>query len=146
MKTANVFLILAIFLAICLPVLAQQYGGQGSAAEGENSKKGKSSLSYRPGLEVRKIGALKVLVPEDGRVYTDEHGRSVIESAEEYAARRFKDVEKRFEKVELTQEKILERIKEIETLLKQLEIRHEENLPVQTSEKTENTEETEIPQ
>lgn len=73
----------------------------------------------RPGMELKKIGAINVIVPKGSEIY-EKNGLYILESAEEYAARKFKDVEERFalleERAESAENKLEKLTVEIEEL------------------------------
>ncbi len=57
------------------------------------------NVKIPPGMEVRRVGNVDVVVPHDGTVRQEE-GRAFIEQADEYAARKCIDVEKRLTQLE----------------------------------------------
>lgn len=79
-----------------------------------------NNISLRPGMEIRKVGNLNVVVPEGGRIYEDEHRRLFIESAEEYAARRFKETEERFERIEKEQQELKNKLERLEKIIEEM--------------------------
>lgn len=56
-------------------------------------------ITVRPGMELRKIGGVNMLVPEGAEVYYDK-GRYLVEGFGEYAARRFKETDERLSRIE----------------------------------------------
>ena len=70
-------------------------------------------------MELKKIGAINVIVPKGSEIY-EKNGLYILESAEEYAARKFKDVEERFalleERAESAENKLEKLTVEIEEL------------------------------
>lgn len=97
------FFLLVSFVFAVTVILAQEHE---THEEGED-------ITIRPGMELKKLGGINMLVPEDTQVYRDR-GRWIMEGPDEYAARRFKDVETRLQAVESEQEKLrqeLERLK-----------------------------------
>ncbi|MDO8525575.1 MAG: hypothetical protein Q7S07_03705 [Candidatus Omnitrophota bacterium] len=66
----------------------------------------------RPGMEIRNIGGINMVVPEGTQYYT-EGSQLKMEEAGEYAARRFKDSDERFKKLE---DRIRKMEKEVQNL------------------------------
>ncbi|MCQ9206375.1 MAG: hypothetical protein NG740_00615 [Omnitrophica bacterium] len=62
-------------------------------------RRGKENISVKPGMELRKIGGINLLIPEGAKVY-EQGGQYFIESTEEFAARRLKEMESRLEAME----------------------------------------------
>ncbi len=59
----------------------------------------KNANQLRPGMELRSIGGINMVVPEGTQYYT-EGSQVKMEEASEYAARRFKDADERFKSLE----------------------------------------------
>jgi hypothetical protein len=55
-------------------------------------------VAVRPGMEIKEVEKdVNALVPEDGNVYRDADDRCLIEGTDEYAARRFKNMQAQIE-------------------------------------------------
>lgn len=72
-----------------------------------------------PGMEVRKIGGINMMVPEGSRVYK-QGATLILEDDGGYAARRLKDMNDRFFKMEEKQKYLEERYKKLEEEIKEL--------------------------
>lgn len=81
----------------------------------ENNIEDKTTI--RPGMELRKVGNVNMLVPEGAEIYYDK-GRYVAEGFGEYAARNFKETGERLNKIEASLKSLND---EIENLRKTVE-------------------------
>ena len=74
----------------------------------------KGGFRIPPGMEQKKVGDVRVLVPEGGKIFKAGDAL-VVESSGEYAARKFLSIESRFKKIEEEQKvfkKEIEHLKE----------------------------------
>lgn len=97
--------ITAILFFMCVLSISPAYG------EGERSDSG--DVVIPPGMEVIKEGDVNVVVPKGGRLRKQD-SVMLIETADEYASRKFADTDNKFEKIEKKlgdQEKELEYLK-----------------------------------
>ena len=74
--------------------------------------KTKKEEPLRPGMERKKIGGITAIVPEGTEVYK-KNGLFHMEAPDEYAARRFKETEKRLEEIDGTFLKIQARLDDL---------------------------------
>ncbi|MFA5143419.1 MAG: hypothetical protein WC522_04540 [Candidatus Omnitrophota bacterium] len=95
-----------IFLMLVLPIQYIVLAQDEAVKEGENQdvKEAEAitreSISrVRPGMEVKKIGGLNLMVPEGTKFYR-EGAQIRMEEEGEYSARRFKEMDARLQKVE----------------------------------------------
>ncbi|MCM8786701.1 MAG: hypothetical protein NC935_01450 [Candidatus Omnitrophica bacterium] len=72
------------------------------------------------GMKKIKIGSQVIIVPEDAKV-TKNGSALIIEDFGEYATRKFLEIEKRLNALELAQNGLEEKIVELEKLIKSLE-------------------------
>lgn len=77
---------------------------------------GNSSVVIPPGMEVQKVGSVDVIVPKGGRVnkMNEDGSLLIIETPDEYAARKFEDTEARLKRIEgelRAQKEEIERLK-----------------------------------
>jgi len=117
MKKLMVLVFLSLFV-LGGTLKAQDYGKESSANPYRINRGYKGALKkedpLRPGMERKKIGSITTIVPEGTEIY-ERSGLLIIESPEEYSARRFKEMESRFEKLE-------KRLLEAETHIEDVEI------------------------
>ncbi len=71
----------------------------------------------RPGMELRKVGGINMIVPEGTQFYM-EGSQLKMEEAGEYAARRFRQVDERLKAMEEREKKLEEEIKKLQEALK----------------------------
>ena len=72
--------------------------------------------TLRPGMEMRKVGGINMVVPEGVQFY--RQGAQVkMEEAPEYSARRFKETDERLKNIEDKQDKADKEIKELRELI-----------------------------
>lgn len=62
-------------------------------------RSGKEDIPLKPGMELRKIGGINLLIPEGAKVY-GQNGQYFVETPEEFTARRIKELEGRLETME----------------------------------------------
>jgi len=102
MKKLTVLVFLSLFV-LGGSLKAQDYGKESSANPYRINRGYKDALkeedTLRPGMERKKIGSITTIVPEGTEIY-EKNGLLIIESPEEYSARRFKEMESHFEKLE----------------------------------------------
>lgn len=94
--------IIIILSFICIISVSPAYGEEESPDSGD--------VIIPPGMEVIKEGDVNVVVPKGGRLRRQD-SVMLIETADEYAARKFEDTDDRFKKI----------AKELETQKKELE-------------------------
>jgi len=80
-----------ILFFICILFISSAYGAY------ENSNNG--DINIPPGMEVIKKGDVNVVVPKGGRL-RKQNKVTLIETADEYASRKFEDADKRFQRIE----------------------------------------------
>lgn len=97
-----------VFLAVSIVLYAT------SAFSGEYDTD--SDVKFSPGTEVVKESSMEILVPKGGKPRI-EPGRIYLESTDEYAARRFDEMEERFVRIEAEQNKMKDGIEKIEKAL-----------------------------
>ncbi|MFC1509595.1 hypothetical protein ACFL60_07930 [Candidatus Omnitrophota bacterium] len=73
-----------------------------------------------PGMELRKIGDLRVLIPKGGKIFKAGDAL-VVETSGEYAAREFSEIEGRFNKIETEQKALKEEIEYLKETIKRIE-------------------------
>ncbi len=119
--------IIRLFFMVCIFILA----ATGSYAEdaylsddsAENYSQQENLRDYRytedgdivipPGMELRKVGKINILLPEGTKI-SKVGNRIITEGANEYMARRFLEIEARFEAIKKEQDalrKIIEDLK-----------------------------------
>ena len=86
-----------------------------SPAYGEDGSSDNGDVIIPPGMEVIKEGDVNVVVPKGGRLRKQD-SVMLIETADEYASRKFADTDDGFKKIE----------KELETQKKELETQKKE--------------------
>ena len=70
-------------------------------AEDDNGQNQSGGVAIQPGMEAKKVtNDVTVLVPKGGKVFKTNQGTYVLESPEEYAARKFEGVYKRLDALE----------------------------------------------
>ncbi|MFA4981482.1 MAG: hypothetical protein WC592_03320 [Candidatus Omnitrophota bacterium] len=83
----------------------------------EKSGGSTTKTTIRPGMEIKKIGGLNMVVPEGTQIYR-KGAQLMIESPEDYSARNIKEMKTRVENLEKEQAGMKD---DIETLKKALE-------------------------
>jgi chromosome segregation ATPase len=117
MRRKQILVLIFLVIGIARAVYAQDYTDDTGRDTG---------VKLRPGMEIIRENGVNIVVPEGGRVYKETAGYSRIESATEYSARKFKDMEERLKKIEEKQQAIMERLEEIESAPKELTAELEE--------------------
>jgi len=115
MKKLLFFLILSFI--VCAHSFSQEKYRTYDKSSIKTYQRGNEEIPLRPGMQLRKIGGINAVVPEGTEIY-ERKGLLFIESPEEYAARRFKETEERFQKLESTVKAFGEKI---ENLTKELQ-------------------------
>ena len=72
-----------------------------------------------PGMELIKIGKTNVLAPKGARI-NKVAGFQTIEATDQYAARKFMEVENRLKAIEANQRKLLKTVMQINQILKRI--------------------------
>ena len=101
--------IMIILSFICILFINPVYGEEKSSDSGD--------VIIPPGMETIKEGDVNVLVPKGGRL-RKQNSVMLIETADEYAARKFEDTDDRFENIE---KELKTQKEELETQKKGLE-------------------------
>ena len=78
----------------------------------------------RPGLEVKKIGGLNMLVPEGTKFYK-EGAQIKMEEEDAYSARRFKEMDTRLQKAENRISSLEHEISELRNLIETIQKSHQ---------------------
>ena len=108
----------AALLLLFLPALyAQEYNEKKKPPQDMHEMTPENINDLRPGMEVRKVGGINMVVPEGTQFYM-EGSQLKMEEASEYSARRFKDVDERFKAMEAREKKLEEEIKALQEALK----------------------------
>lgn len=95
------------------------YSAVGAACAGAQQKSG--DVEIASGLESTQVSpGVRVVMPVGGKTRRINNSLSVIESADEYAARNFVDVNKRLEQFEKENEELKKQIKDIKEKLDEL--------------------------
>jgi len=97
-------------VAISLAFLAASL----ACAEDDEGKLPKGLSELPPGMEIIKVGEANIVAPEGSRVY-EENTVIIVEPIEQYAARRFLEVEARLKALEEKQREILKALEELAT-------------------------------
>jgi len=87
-------------------------------AYGEENKE--KEITLRPGMELKKIGGINMIVPEGTEIY-EENGQFRVEGVEEYAARRFRKTEERMAELEENQRELKEEIRKLKEGVEELQ-------------------------
>jgi len=75
-----------------------------------------------PGMEIKKVGNLKLVVPKGAKVEeAGGGGLLMMESTSEYASRKFLEMEERFEKIEKYQEELKKEIEQLKEAVSKLQ-------------------------
>jgi hypothetical protein len=101
-----------ILCFICILFMNSAYGGEDSRDSG--------GVIIPPGMEVIKEGSVNVVVPKGGRL-RKQSGVMLIETADEYASRKFEDADGRFKKVEKELDVQKKELEDLKGALKKLE-------------------------
>ena len=80
--------------------------------EGESAKTEK--ITVRPGMELKRVGGINLVIPEGAKVY-QEGSHLAMEEPEEYAARRFKEMDARITAIENRQKEMTCEIDKLKT-------------------------------
>lgn len=110
MKNAGISILILSFIFLAGPTRAETSGYRGAEEKAEE---------LRPGMEIKKIGNVRAVVPEGSQVY-EKNGLFLLEAPEEYAARRFKGMTERLESMDNHLEKLEETVKTLESELDKL--------------------------
>ena len=102
--------------------VAQEYENDSKKQDDVHRENPESIGTPPPGMEIRKIGGINMMVPEGTQFYT-QGSQLKMEEASEYSARRFKEMDERFQKMEEKQRKLEEEVKELRTQLAQTHTR-----------------------
>lgn len=128
MKALKLFLLMFIFISSTVYVSADEESGipglkipsgmELRQVGGHAAIVPKNAVMEEPaGMEKMKIGGVNLLVPK-GTQITKKGTLLIVESRGEYAARRFLEMEERFEQLEAEQEKLKKTIVELENIIK----------------------------
>ena len=83
-----------------------------NADDGDNHKSKNAEPVIRPGMELRKVGGLNLIVPEGSEIYKDR-GRWVMEEPEAFAARNFKEIKSRLDKLEKENQSLKDEVEKL---------------------------------
>ncbi len=114
----TLFILLASFACFRPASLAQDYTDSENKADTEDVTP-ETVNKLRPGMELRKIGGINMIVPEGAKVYK-QGAMLIMEEDGDYSARRFKDMNDRFFKLEEKEKLLEERYKKLEEEVKEL--------------------------
>ncbi len=122
MKAISSFILVSVFILSANFIYAQEgYDNMGTPPANSYkdypSQRGKSEDN--PGMEVVKIDNITMFVSEGRKVYKAD-GRIVIEEAEVYLARRFKETEEHLKEIEARLKETEEHFREINETLEGL--------------------------
>lgn len=101
-------------------------------------RRGKEDIPLKPGMELRKIGGINLLIPEGSKVY-ERNGLYFIETPEEFIARRIKEMGGRLEAME---NKVTGLNEEVETLKSKIAAQAESAEESETAEESKSVIET----
>ena len=93
-----------------------EISGAGYASELPVKEKA-ADIKVPPGMELKKIGALNLLVPEGARVYKDR-SQWIMEGPEDYSARNISEIKARLDGIEKEQKGLKISIEELKESLK----------------------------
>jgi len=79
----------------------------------------KEKIEVAPGMELLKVGAVRVIVPK-GTLYEDKGSKIEVEGIGEFVGRRFLETEERFLKVERNDERLEKEIKELKKVIDEM--------------------------
>jgi len=114
-KILYLSIILSSILFLQTPSYAQDYDKPSSDKDTENITS-ETVNKLRPGMELRKIGGINMVVPKGTQIYK-EGSLIRMEEDGDYTARRLEEVDSRFNKLEGRQKKLEEDIQELRKLL-----------------------------
>ncbi len=114
-----ILVIILIFCAINPVRNCISNGVNAYAEEGENKNRyedyiytEEGNLRIPPGMELKKVGNTNILIPKGGKIFKAAD-TLIVESTGEYAARKFLEMEERFDRIEKEQEIIRREIEEL---------------------------------
>ena len=120
MKMTAKIIIILIFMAFFFNFqslsVAQEYENDSKKQDDVHRENPESLNNPLPGMEIRKIGGINMMVPEGTQFYM-QGAQLKMEEASEYSARRFKEMDERFRKMEERQLKLEEEVKELHAQL-----------------------------
>lgn len=112
-------LLLSVFLIIPVAFVCAQNSNAGETAAQE-TKSGKSNVKVGPGMGVIKYGGLNIVAPEDIQV-RKEGGRVVAEDRGAYIGRKFDEIAKRLNNIELKQDELKKELEQLKRRTQNLE-------------------------
>lgn len=95
--------ILAFFVSTALAQNEEQKDYNNNTANGDENRT--NGMTIRPGMELKKIGGLNLIVPEGTQIYRNG-AQLIMEEADDYTARNLKEMKSRLDKVEKGQEEL----------------------------------------
>ena len=111
MKKIFLFCLAALLIFYSAPAFAQYTNEKQSDQE-------KEGASLSPGMEVRKVNNdVSVLIPEGGKMYNRNRTTYVAERPDEFAARKFIDIDSRIKKLEEENKVLVDEIRYLESKL-----------------------------
>lgn len=82
--------------------------------------KNKETLTHPAELDVIKVGVMNVVVPKGAKVIQDGN-KIIVEGLDEYASRKFIELEERFREFKMRHEELEKKVEELEKALAELQ-------------------------
>ena len=76
--------------------------------------KSDGNIEIPPGMEIKKEGDVNLLIPEGAKLIKKTAELTLIEGTDEYASRKFIEIESRFDKIEAEQKALKKEIKRLQ--------------------------------
>ena len=119
----RVLFVLVILSSIILPVssMAQDEEGYNKPEESASdtvAKNKTANVTVPPGMELRKIGSLNLVVPE-GAQMRKEKSQWIMEGPEDFAARSISEIKARLDGIEKEQKELKESISSLKDSIKE---------------------------
>lgn len=118
MRKTAILILLASFAWLQSASFAQDYKDSENTADTEDVTP-ETINKLRPGMELRKIGGINMIVPEGAKIYK-QGAMLIMEDDGDYSARRFKDMNNRFFRLEERTKVLEEKNKKLEDEVKEL--------------------------
>lgn len=117
MRRKNIYAPILILFLLLLPGISYAQDYEADNKKGDIEEITPETVNkLRPGMELRKIGGINMVVPEGTQVYK-QGAMLIMEEDGDYSARRFKIMDERFNKLDERLQKIEAEIAELRNLL-----------------------------